>query len=492
MEGPWVPRTFVGMTHKGYEAVIGLEVHVQLSTKSKAYAGEGYDYGGAPNTQVSPVSLGLPGALPRANWGVVKAATRLGLALGCQIREYNEYARKNYFYPDLTKGYQITQHETPICNGGAVAIETSAGPKSIGLTRIHMEEDTGKSIHDLDPFHSLLDFNRAGVPLLEIVSEPDLRNGEEAYAYLTEIRQLVRYLDISDGNMEEGSLRCDVNISVRPIGREAFGTKVEVKNLNSFRHVQKAIDYEFQRQVAAVEAGETIYQETRTFDAGKGSTSVLRVKEDANDYRYFTEPDLAPVRLTPEWIESQRSSLPELPRARRARYQNDLGLSEYDAQLLTDDKETATYFDAVVAAGSSAKTAANWISGPIAGWLNERAMGIERLPVPPAKLAALIGLIESRTVSHSAAQQIFGHLAERPESDPKSLAEELGLVQQSDANALQGIVDAVLAEWPEKVAEYRSGKKGLIGLFMGEVMKRSRGAADPKLTTELLKKQLDN
>jgi aspartyl-tRNA(Asn)/glutamyl-tRNA(Gln) amidotransferase subunit B len=268
----------------------------------------------------------------------VTAATRLGLALGCTIREYNEYARKNYFYPDLTKGYQITQHETPICNGGFVAIETSAGPKSIGLTRIHMEEDTGKSIHDLDPFHTLLDFNRAGVPLLEIVSEPDLRNGEEAYAYLNEIRQLVRYLDISDGNMEEGSLRCDVNISVRPVGREAFGTKVEVKNLNSFRHVQKAIDFEFQRQVAAVEAGETIYQETRTFDAGKGVTTILRVKEDANDYRYFTEPDLAPVRLTPEWIASQRASLPELPRARQARYQRELGLSAYDAQLLTDDR----------------------------------------------------------------------------------------------------------------------------------------------------------
>ena len=315
------------MTHKGYEAVIGLEVHVQLSTKSKAYAGEGYDYGGAPNTQVSPVSLGLPGALPRANWGVVTAATRLGLALGCTIREYNEYARKNYFYPDLTKGYQITQHETPICNGGAVAIETLAGPKSIGLTRIHMEEDTGKSIHDLDPFHSLLDFNRAGVPLLEIVSEPDLRNGEEAYAYLSEIRQLVRYLDISDGNMEEGSLRCDVNISVRPVGRAQFGTKVEVKNLNSFRHVQKAIDFEFQRQVAAVEAGETIYQETRTFDSGKGITTVLRIKEDANDYRYFTEPDLATVRLTPEWIALQRASLPELPRARQARYQRELRLS---------------------------------------------------------------------------------------------------------------------------------------------------------------------
>ncbi|MEY4460248.1 MAG: Asp-tRNA(Asn)/Glu-tRNA(Gln) amidotransferase subunit GatB [Bacteroidota bacterium] len=479
------------MTHKGYEAVIGLEVHVQLSTRSKAYAGEGYGYGEAPNTQISPVSLGLPGALPRANWGVVQAATRLGLALGCTIREYNEYARKNYFYPDLTKGYQITQHETPICNGGHVAIETSAGPKRIGLTRIHMEEDTGKSIHDLDPFHTLLDYNRAGVPLLEIVSEPDLRNGEEAYAYLNEIRQLVRYLDISDGNMEEGSLRCDVNISVRPVGQVAFGTKVEVKNLNSFRHVQKAIDFEFQRQVAVVEAGEVIYQETRTFDSGKGSTSVLRLKEDANDYRYFTEPDLAPVRLTPAWIEGQRSSLPELPRARKARYQDQLGLSEYDAQLLTEDKATAAFFDALCAAGAPPKTAANWITGPVAGWLNERASSIDRLPVAAASLAALIGLIEARTVSHSAAQQIFVRMAEEPNAQPKALAEKMGLVQESNEDALMAVVDSVLADWPEKVAEYQSGKKGLIGLFMGEVMKRSRGSADPKVATDLLRRRLD-
>ncbi len=479
------------MTQQGYEAVIGLEVHVQLSTLSKAYGSEAYGYGEAANTQISPVSLGLPGALPQANWGVVRAATRLGLALGCQIREYNEYARKNYFYPDLTKGYQITQHETPICNGGSVVIDTVQGPKTLGLTRIHMEEDTGKSIHDLDPFNTLLDFNRAGVPLLEVVTEPDLRNGEEAYAFLNEIRQLVRYLDISDGNMEEGSLRCDVNISVRPIGRAQFGTKVEVKNLNSFRHVQKAIDFEFKRQVAAVEAGEIILQETRTFDSSKGITTVLRIKEDANDYRYFTEPDLAPVRLSPSWIEGNRASLPELPRARKARYRSELGLSDYDAELLTDGLGVAAYFDALLAAGAGAKTAANWINGPVAGWLNERALTIEALPLPAPRLAALIALIESSTVSHSAAQQIFLRMASEPEANPLQLAEELGLLQQSDAHALQGIVDEVLADWPDKVAEYQSGKKGLIGLFMGEVMKRSRGSADPKIATELLRRQLD-
>ncbi len=479
------------MTQQGYEAVIGLEVHVQLSTLSKAYGSEAYGYGEAANTQISPVSLGLPGALPQANWGVVRAATRLGLALGCQIREYNEYARKNYFYPDLTKGYQITQHETPICNGGFVVIDTSSGPKTLGLTRIHMEEDTGKSIHDLDPFNTLLDFNRAGVPLLEVVTEPDLRNGEEAYAFLNEIRQLVRYLDISDGNMEEGSLRCDVNISVRPIGRAQFGTKVEVKNLNSFRHVQKAIDFEFKRQVAAVEAGEIILQETRTFDSSKGVTTVLRIKEDANDYRYFTEPVLAPVRLSPSWIEGNRASLPELPRARKARYRSELGLSDYDAELLTDGLGVAAYFDSLLAAGAGAKTAANWINGPVAGWLNERALTIDALPLPASRLAALIALIESSTVSHSAAQQIFLRMASEPEANPLQLAEELGLMQQSDAHALQGIVDEVLADWPDKVAEYQSGKKGLIGLFMGEVMKRSRGSADPKIATELLRRQLD-
>ena len=338
------------MTHKGYEAVIGLEVHVQLSTKSKAYAGEGYDYGGAPNTQVSPVSLGLPGALPRANWGVVTAATRLGLALGCSIREYNEYARKNYFYPDLTKGYQITQHETPICNGGAVAIETSAGPKSIGLTRIHMEEDTGKSIHDLDPFHTLLDFNRAGVPLLEIVSEPDLRNGEEAYAYLSEIRQLVRYLDISDGNMEEGSLRCDVNISVRPVGRAQFGTKVEVKNLNSFRFLQQAIDYEVRWQIEEIEDGRAIQQATVLFDPDTGETRAMRTKEDAADYRYFPDPDLPPLLIDRDWVERVRSEMAELPRVMAERFVTQYGLPEYDATQLTQSKAMAAYFEATAKA----------------------------------------------------------------------------------------------------------------------------------------------
>lgn len=475
-----------------YEAVIGLEVHVQMNTKSKAYSKDGYDYGAAPNTQVSPITLGHPGTLPKANIGVVRNAVRLGLACGCSIREYNSYARKNYFYPDLPKGYQITQDQTPICTGGGVWISSdTVAPKQIGLTRIHMEEDTGKSIHDLDPFHTLLDLNRAGVPLLEIVSEPDFRSGEEAYLYLQEIRKLVRYLDISDGNMEEGSLRCDVNISIRPKGQAKFGTKVEVKNLNSFRNVQRAIDYEFQRQSDVLNAGGSLRQETRTFDAAKGRTTAMRSKEDANDYRYFVEPDLAPVRVTEAFKTAVAEAMPPLPQALLKRYQEDLGLSRYDALLLTESKETALYFEELLAQGCPAKAGANWLMGPVQGYLNERAMDWTQWTLPASSLQALIQLVEDRTVSFSAAaQQIFPALMERPETSPKALAEKLGLVQESDESALMAHVDAALAAFPDKVAEYQSGKKGLLGLFMGEVMKRSRGAADPSVATKLLKSRL--
>jgi aspartyl-tRNA(Asn)/glutamyl-tRNA(Gln) amidotransferase subunit B len=463
-----------------------------MNTKSKAYSKDGYDYGAAPNTQVSPITLGHPGTLPKANIGVVRNAVRLGLACGCNIREYNSYARKNYFYPDLPKGYQITQDQTPICTGGGVWISSdTVEPKQIGLTRIHMEEDTGKSIHDLDPFHTLLDLNRAGVPLLEIVSEPDFRSGEEAYLYLQEIRKLVRYLDISDGNMEEGSLRCDVNISIRPKGQAKFGTKVEVKNLNSFRNVQRAIDYEFQRQSEVLNAGGSLHQETRTFDAAKGSTTAMRSKEDANDYRYFVEPDLAPVRVTEAFKTAVAEAMPPLPQALLKRYQEELGLSRYDALLLTESKETALYFEALLAQGCPAKAGANWLMGPVQGYLNERAMDWTQWTLPASSLNALIHLVEDRTVSFSAAaQQLFPALMERPEASPKSLAEELGLVQESDESALMAHVDAALAAFPDKVAEYQSGKKGLLGLFMGEVMKRSRGAADPSVATKLLKSRL--
>ena len=355
-----------------YESVIGLEVHVQMNTLSKAYSSDGYSYGAAPNTQVCPISLGHPGTLPKPNVQVVENAIKLGLACNCSIREFNSYARKNYFYPDLPKGYQITQDETPICFGGSVGITfKNLEKKKIGLTRIHMEEDTGKSIHDLDPFNTLIDLNRAGVPLLEIVSEPDFRSGEEAYLYLQEIRKLVRYLDISDGNMEEGSLRCDVNISIRKQGLEKFGTKVEVKNLNSFRHVQKAIDYEFQRQSEILNSGGIINQETRTFDASKGITIALRTKENANDYRYFIEPDLAPVRITESKKKAIKNSMPPLPQTLFDKYTTKLKLSNYDANLIIENKETAIYFENLLLSGCSPKSAANWLMGPIQGYLNE-------------------------------------------------------------------------------------------------------------------------
>ncbi|NVK29131.1 MAG: Asp-tRNA(Asn)/Glu-tRNA(Gln) amidotransferase subunit GatB [Flavobacteriia bacterium] len=477
---------------ENWEAIIGLEVHTQLSSKSKAYSSDATEYGAMPNTQVSPISLGHPGTLPVANTAVIEYAVRLGIACGCDIREWNEYARKNYFYADLPKGYQITQDKTPICTGGQVRIETSQGVKNIRLTRIHMEEDSGKSIHDLDPFHTLIDLNRAGVPLLEIVSEPDFRNGEEAYAYLSEVRKLVRYLDISDGNMEEGSLRCDVNVSVRKRGAEKFGTKVEVKNLNSFRNVQKAIDFEISRQIEAIEAGETIFQETRTFDASSGATSVLRTKEDAHDYRYFTEPDLQPVVVTTEYVSKVKATLPPLPQELLEKYTVELGLSDYDARVLTEDKSIAMYFEECLEAKATPKAAANWIQGPIKAWLNDRADVIENFPISAKTVAELIRLIEDGKVSNTVAnQKIFPILLDNPESNPADIAKENDWIQESDTNALQEHVQAALDMYPGKVEEYRNGKKGVLGLFMGEVMKRSQGKADPKVASQMLRETLE-
>lgn len=479
--------------YDAWEAVIGLEVHTQLSTQSKAYSSDATEYGAAPNSQVSPISLGHPGTLPVSNTSVIEYAVKLGIACGCDIREWNEYARKNYFYADLPKGYQITQDKTPICTGGSVRIETKeGGEKHIRLTRIHMEEDSGKSIHDLDPFHTLIDLNRAGVPLLEIVSEPDFRNGEEAYAYLSEIRKLVRYLEISDGNMEEGSLRCDVNVSVRRKGTEPFGTKVEVKNLNSFRNVQKAIDYEIKRQVDAIEAGEKILQETKTFDASTGKTSVLRTKEDAHDYRYFPEPDLQPVVVTEEYINDVRRTLPLLPHELYLKYTSELGLSDYDARVLTEDKGIAMYFEDCLKHKAGAKSAANWIQGPIKAWLNDRAETIDQFPIHPSTLTDLISLVEEGKVSNTVAtQKIFPILIEQPDAQPDKVASENDWIQESDENALQEHIVAALEMYPDKVEEYKNGKKGVIGLFMGEVMKRSQGKADPKVARQMLQETLE-
>ena len=476
-----------------YEPVIGIEVHVQLSTQSKAYCGDATTYGASPNTQVSPISLGHPGTLPVFNKSVMNYAVKLGIACDCTIRERNEFARKNYFYADLPKGYQITQDTTPICTEGYVRIKDALGKdKKINLTRIHMEEDSGKSVHDIDPFNTLVDLNRAGIPLLEIVSEPEIKNGEEAYSYLSEIRKLVRYLEISDGNMEEGSLRADLNISVRKKGATKFGTKVEVKNMNSFRNVQKAIDFEIIRQIDMIEAGEEIHQETRTYDAAKNITIGLRSKEDAHDYRYFPEPDLVPVIVPQSYVDSVRENMPPLPYELFVKYTKELALSEYDAFVLTDSKAFALYFEEVIKHTSNYKGATNLLIGPVKSWLNEQSVEIEEFPISPEALAGIQTLVDDDKISISTAtQKLFPALLEDPLADAAVLCKENGWIQQGDSDQLQAWVDQALAAYPEKIEEYRSGKKGLIGLFMGEVMKYSRGSADPKKASALLREILD-
>jgi aspartyl-tRNA(Asn)/glutamyl-tRNA(Gln) amidotransferase subunit B len=475
-----------------YELVVGLEVHAQLITESKAYSSDPNAYGDHPNTNVSVVTLGHPGTLPVANKKVVELAVRMGLATNCTIAPWMHYARKNYFYPDLPKGYQITQDQTPICTKGHVLIPFEGGEKRIGITRIHMEEDAGKSIHDVDPFNTLVDLNRAGVPLIEIVSEPDIRSGQEAYDYLTEIRRLVRYLDICDGNMEEGSLRCDANISLRPIGQEELGTRCEVKNMNSFRNVMRAIEYEAQRQSEVLEAGGAIHMETRTFDAAKGITIGMRSKELAHDYRYFPEPDLQPITVSEGMKEALRAAMPPLPRELREKYTTKLGLSDYDAGILTDDKGTALYYEAVIARTGNFKGAANWVMGAVRGWVNERGLDISQFPINAERLAGLIALIDSGKVSHSiASQKLFPLMIEDAGSTAEELATKHDLVQDSKDDVIAGLTREVMAKYPEKVAAYRSGQKGLLGLFMGEVMKGTKGKADPKRANEVVRQLLE-
>ncbi|MFT4525054.1 MAG: aspartyl-tRNA(Asn)/glutamyl-tRNA(Gln) amidotransferase subunit B [Bacteroidia bacterium] len=477
-----------------YEAVIGLEVHMQLLTSSKAYSSDSTEYGGLPNTRISEITLGHPGTLPQVNKTVVDHAIRLGLACSCDIREVNEYARKNYFYADLPKGYQITQDTTPICNGGTIKIRLNDGAtKDIRLTRIHMEEDAGKSLHDQDPDNTLVDLNRAGVALLEIVTEPDFRSSEEAYAYLMEVRKLVRYLEICDGNMEEGSLRCDANISVKPVGEEKLGNRVEVKNMNSMRNVARAIDYEVQRQIAEVKAGSTISQDTRSFDAVAGTTFVMRSKEMANDYRYFPEPDLPPVIVNEEWISRIQAQMPELPNELYRKFTEDYGLSDYDAGVLTEGKSVALYFNELSSKTKNYKAASNWVTGEVKSYLNERALHMSEFPLSTDQIAELINLVDDGKVSHSvASQRIFPAYCENPIKTSLAIAQELDLIQESNEDALEEFVDQAIAMFPEKVEEYRNGKKGLIGLFMGQVMKLSKGKADPKLANQLVIKKLES
>jgi aspartyl-tRNA(Asn)/glutamyl-tRNA(Gln) amidotransferase subunit B len=461
-----------------YKAVIGLECHIQLLTKTKMYSDDIAEYGGMPNTNVSVITLGHPGTLPKVNKRAIEFAVKLGIAVHSDIREENQFARKNYFYADLPKGYQITQDKTPICNGGYVDIKLKDGTeKRINLTRIHMEEDAGKSMHDIDPFESLIDLNRAGTPLLEIVTEPDFTGSEEAYVYLTEVKKLVRYLDICDGNMEEGSLRCDANVSVMLKDAKEYGKKVEVKNMNSFRNVQRAIDFEIKRQIDLLESDAEIAGETRSFNATDGSTFALRSKENANDYRYFPEPDLQPVIVTQEYINSIKAQMPELPSELFNKFTKEFGLSEYDAYNLTDLKSLALYFNEL---------------GSIKSYLNEHAFTIEQFKVMPKTIAELIALIDEGKISNAAAtQKLFPELMSNPTETPLSIAQRLDIIQSNDTGALQELVDQALAKYPEKITEYKNGKTNLLGLFVGEVMKLGKGKADPKMANQLVKEALE-
>jgi aspartyl-tRNA(Asn)/glutamyl-tRNA(Gln) amidotransferase subunit B len=475
-----------------YEVVIGLEIHAQLQTESKLFCGDSAAFGGEPNTHISAITMGHPGTLPVMNKKTIEFAIRLGLACGRDIAPNQYFARKNYFYPDLPKGYQITQDKTPICTGGAIHIRTEDGEgKEIKITRIHMEEDAGKSIHDVDVFDTLVDLNRAGTPLLEIVSEPDIRSSQEAYNYVTEVRKLVRYLDICDGNMEEGSLRCDANISVNLKGASEFGTKVEVKNMNSIRNVQRAIEFEIARQIEAIENGEEIVQETRGFDALKGITISQRSKEAANDYRYFPEPDLQPLVVMQEDIEAIKSKMPALPRELFNRYTKEYGLSDYDAYNLTDNKGIALFYEALIQHTSNYKAAANWMMGDVKSYLNEFGFEIHEFPISVERLAALITIIDEGKVSNSvASQRIFPELL-KSDLSPLAIAEQLNLIQDSSEDTLKGFILQVFEENQAEVERYRNGEKQLTGFFMGKLMKVSNGKADPKIANKLLRELLE-
>ncbi|MCC6766303.1 MAG: Asp-tRNA(Asn)/Glu-tRNA(Gln) amidotransferase subunit GatB [Deltaproteobacteria bacterium] len=476
-----------------YESVIGLEVHAELLTASKIFCGCSAAFGAPPNRHTCPVCLGMPGMLPVLNRRVVEFAVRAGLATHCRIAPVSRWARKNYFYPDLCKGYQISQYELPICEAGWIDVPLEDGTKRVRLTRIHMEEDTGKNIHDAHGSASLVDFNRSGVPLLEIVSEPDMTWPAEAGAYLRTLRSILQYLQICDGNMEEGSFRCDANCSVRPRNTMALGTKIEIKNMNSFRAVERAIAYELERQVRVLEEGGTLVQETRLWDPDREETRAMRSKESAHDYRYFPDPDLPPLVVSASFVEDVRRSLPELPDARRARFVSVLGLPEYDAEVLTARRDVADYFEAVVTAHPNAKAASNWVMGDILRLVREQKLDdapvIERWPVTAAHLGALIALIDGGTISGKIAKTVFEEMLACGDA-PAAIVERTGLVQVSDEGPIVAAIDQVLAANGAKVEEYRGGKDKLFGFFVGQVMKATGGKANPGLVNALLKKKL--
>lgn len=475
-----------------YEAVIGLEVHVELKTNTKIFCPSTTEFGGDPNSHVCPVCLGLPGVLPVLNQKVLEYAIRASLALNCQIALFSKFDRKNYYYPDLPKNYQISQYDLPIAEHGHLDIDLEGAVKRIGITRVHMEEDAGKLVHQgtisTTPF-SLVDYNRTGVPLIEIVSEPDLRAPEEARAYLEKLKAIIQYTGVSDCKMEEGSLRCDANVSVRPRGQKELGTKAEIKNMNSFKALQKALDYEIKRQIKVLEEGGRIVQETRTWDDNKGVTLSMRSKEEAHDYRYFPDPDLVPMVIDPGFVEKIRSSLPELPDQRKQRYVRELGLSEYDAGVLTSTREVADYFEACLDAYPNSKAVGNWVMGDLSRLLNANNMEITQCKIKPAQLGEMLKFIDKGTISGKIAKAVFEDMFATGK-DPEQIIKDKGLVQISDESAIAAVADQVIAGNPKVVEDFRAGKEKALGFLVGQVMKATRGKANPELVNKLLKEKI--
>ena len=480
------------INNEKYELVIGLEVHAQLNTRSKLFCADDTHFGSAPNTQVSPISLAHPGTLPKLNKKAVELAVKLGVALNCEIEQNNFFARKNYFYPDLPKGYQISQHTAPICKGGFVSIASADGKKKIQLNRIHIEEDAGKSIHDFDEKYTCIDLNRAGVPLVEIVTDPVIHSADDAFLFLTELRKIVRWLDVCDGNMEEGSMRCDANISIRLKGDHQLGKRVEVKNLNSIRNVKRAIEIEFERLIDVTQKNEIIIQETRSYDADKNITFSLRSKEEAEDYRYFPEPDLPAFFISEEYIEQIKSALPELPELLKDQFISSYGLSEYDANNICNDKEDVSFFNSLIQYTRHYKAVANWMLGPLKFYCNEHHISFSAFPLSHPLIAELIELTEAGKLSFAnATGKVLQALILNPQKTAIETALSLNLIQENDEAAVMAWIEETINAMPEKVKEYKSGKKGLIGLFSGEVKKRSKGKADMQLVTRLLNEKLN-
>lgn len=470
---------------KDYEVIIGLEVHAELSTNTKIYCNCTTEFGADPNTHCCPICTGMPGTLPVLNKKVVEYAVKMGLATNCKIANFSKQDRKNYYYPDLPKAYQISQYDLPLCENGHIDIEVDGKKKTIGITRIHIEEDAGKLIHDAYTGDTLVDMNRCSVPLIEIVSEPDMRSAKEAVEYMLALKSILEYLDICDCKMQEGSLRCDVNLSVRPVGQKEFGTRTETKNLNSFKAIQNSIEFEIKRQIEVLENGGTIYQETRRFDDAKGEGYAMRTKEEANDYRYFPEPDLAPIVLSDEYINSIKESLPELPNVKKERYLKEYNLSLYDANILTMSIKTANYFENVVKKCNNPKMVANWIMGDFARLLNENVISIDESRIGEENLASLIDLIDKGTISSKIAKTVFEEMFNTGK-EAKQIVEEKGLVQISDEGAIKEIVEKVVENNPQSIIDYKAGRDRALGFLVGQVMKESKGKANPGLVNKLL------